>query len=150
MVMFTTPREWLAGERGISSATLNDQIAANLDYLHDTFTGLRGVYKNVDSLIMTPLTQNLGTFELDTRHQAAIITIVANITGTTPATVTFHYMLNGGTQVELFSFDSGIYSAKSDIAPELTIGKRSFTITAVASTAGLTMSNVQVDIRELS
>ena len=103
-MVFTEPREWLAGERGISSKTLNEHIAANLQFLYDTFVNVRGEYRNIDSIDLDTNAE-LTSLTINTRRRSVLLTSLFTVSSA--GGISLSYQVGSEPDVIIRSFDAG-------------------------------------------
>ena len=95
---FVEPITWDPGEV-VSSAVWNQQVADNFAYIREQYLDIRAAYKDLPRFTLSSSWAELGMVELDSRHEATILGIVATV----PGTADFAYRLDGGARVPLAS-----------------------------------------------
>ena len=148
MAVWTPPRTWIQGERGIPSSVINAQIPDNLQYIFDTFTNIKGVYHNVgDYTIPSGATfTELSTIPIDTRVEALRLTIV----GIFPARSQLEYHIDTNPDLIILDFTQDIgdethFVGKQWIIPSLLSGRHELHVLAKGD--GIIRS-LQIDLRE--
>ena len=148
-MVFTEPREWLAGERGISSKTLNANIAANLDFMYDIFTQSRAVFRDIASIDLDTAPNNtLASLTINSRRESILLTCLFQVSSA--GGIGLSYQVGSETDVIIRSFDADADVAWMEIIPSLAVGIHTVKVKFTASVAGITLSNCQFDLRELS
>ena len=139
------PRTWVGGERAISSATLNQHIADNQQFLFDTYTNVRGVYRDVGAYAIPSASSwsEATALTLNSRHEAILLTIV----GLFPAGCRVQYRIDTNPDLEILNLSQARSVAKQWIIPSLMVGEH--TVHIFMRGTG-TVNSLQVDIRELT
>ena len=148
MAQWTEPRTWIGGERGIPASVMNTHIADNLQWLFDTYTGVRGAYKDITTWTIPSASQftEIASLELDSRHEAILLTVVGNF----PPGSELEYHIDTNPDLIILDFSSETNRkavAKQWIIPSLVTGQHEVFLLAKGSGE---IRSLQFDIRELT
>ena len=145
MAEWAEPRTWFGGERGVSSRIMNQHIADNLQFLFDTYTNVRGVYRDISSYAIPSNTAftEVTNLALTIRHEAILLTIV----GQFPA-CQIQYRVDTNPDLVILNLTQARSVAKQVIIPSLAKDTE-HTVRIFAQGTG-TITHLQADIRELT
>ena len=150
---WTAPRTWIPGE-WLSSDVWNRHIADNIQDIFDRYTNIRGVYKDIETTTLAnvrlpnpPIWVEVGSLSIDTRHEAVLLTVVAQST----AGFVMAYRVDAGADRVIFYQGGTPFVAWQVIIPSLDVGVHSIKVDMQREgTRASTINSLQIDVRELT
>ena len=146
-MVWEEPRTWEPGERntGIDwGPILNQHIAGNQQFLFDTYTDVRGQYKDLATVTLQSSWASIVNLTLTTRHEAILLTIV----GQFPSGARVRYSIATNPTLEILNLTKASSVAKQWIIPSLSAGQE-YTVDIAGIGPGQ-VNSFQADIRELT
>ena len=148
-MVFMEPREWESGERhtGIAWAPIFNQETANIQFLYDNFTGVRGKYVDAGDVALTVAWNRVASLSIVSRHEAVLLTVVGMFT----AGAEMRWRLGSRTEKFLeVDTDRDYAIAKQVIIGNLTAGTISVAVDASMYVGRGWARDLQVDLREVT
>ena len=143
---WTVPRTWEAGDFrgiGVPSELFNLHVPDNLQFIFDTFTDVRGKYKDMASAAVPGTEGEIVRMTLDTRFSSVNLTLVGVLNGAVKLTARW----TGGSEVLLDSSYTNTPIGKQWILSLADAGRQDIWVTGVG---GGTIAQPQFDIKELA